>query len=53
MLHLKRMLFLEEAKKKYLQDHVNTIFEQLSTEELMKLYQQVCEASHSHTRQYK
>lgn len=49
---MKRMLFLEEAKKQYLQDHVNSIFEQLTTEQLMKLYQQVCEVSHSQVRQF-
>jgi hypothetical protein len=45
VLHLKRMLFLEEAKKQYLQTGIQRILDSLSAPELMGLYHQVCEAA--------
>lgn len=44
LLHLKRMLFLEEAKKQYLQNNIQSALNQFSATQLMSLYQQVCDA---------
>jgi hypothetical protein len=49
LLHLKRMLFLEEAKKTYLQSGIQAILSRLSAPELMTLYQQVCDAASPHS----
>jgi hypothetical protein len=39
------MLFLEEAKKQYLQTAIQRILDSFSSPELMGLYHQVCEAT--------
>ncbi len=41
-MHLKRMLFLEEAKKQYLQNAIQRILGSIPAAELMGLYHQVC-----------